>query len=93
MTGGQIEVSGRLNEVNNQPGASDASLTNLSFEYRLDSAGTKFLKVYNEQSYEDVFEGEITKTGIGFKYRKTFKRLSEIWRREKKRGKQKEEAR
>lgn len=78
----QIEISGRLNDVNKQPGTSDLSLNNVSFEYQLDSAGTKFLKVYNEHTYEDVFEGEVIKTGVGLTYRKRYKTLGDIWRRE-----------
>ena len=77
----QIEVSGRLNDLYNQPGASDFSLNNISFEYRLDSAGTKYLKVYNKHQYEDVFEGEVISTGVGFTYRKRYSRLSDIWKR------------
>jgi hypothetical protein len=80
----QIEVSGRLNDVNKQPGASDLSLNNVSFEYRLDSAGTKFLKVYNEHTYEDVFEGEVIKTGVGLTYRKNYPTLRDIWRKKNK---------
>jgi hypothetical protein len=80
----QIEVSGRLNDVNKQPGASDLSLNNVSFEYRLDSAGTKFLKVYNEHTYEDVFEGEVIKTGVGLTYRKNYPTLKDIWRKKNK---------
>jgi hypothetical protein len=80
----QIEVSGRINDANKQQGASELSLNNLSFEYRLDSAGTKFLKVYNEHTYEDVFEGEVIKTGIGIIYRKSYPKLSDIWRKDEK---------
>ncbi|MEN8228287.1 MAG: translocation/assembly module TamB domain-containing protein [Bacteroidota bacterium] len=78
----QIELSGRLNDLNQQPGASDLSLNNISFEYRLDSAGTKFLKVYNEHSYEDVFVGEVIKTGVGITYRKRYRSFRDIWKRE-----------
>ncbi len=85
----QIELSGRLNDVNQQPGASDLSLNNISFEYRLDSAATKYLKVYNEQSYEDVFVGEVTKTGVGVTYRKRYRSIRDIWKREDKNRKMK----
>ena len=85
----QIEISGRLNDVNKQPGASDLSLNNFSFEYRLDSTGTKFLKVYNEHTYEDVFEGEVIKTGVGLTFRKRYKTLGDIWKREEKKKKPK----
>lgn len=78
-----IEFSGRLNDVNQQPGASDLSLNNLTFEYQLDSASTKYLKVYNEQSFDDVFEGEVMKTGVGISHRKKYKSLRDIWKRKK----------
>lgn len=83
----QIEFSGRLNDFNKQPGASDLSLNNFSFEYRLDSASTLFLKVYNELTYEDVFEGEVVKTGVGVTYRKSYRHFKDIWRRKRKTGK------
>ncbi len=82
----QIQLSGRLNDVSNQPNASSLSLNNVSFEYRLDSAATKFLKVYNEHTYEDVFEGEVIKTGIGITYRKNYPTLRAIWRKEEREG-------
>jgi hypothetical protein len=63
----------------------------VSFEYRLDSAATKFLKVYNEHTYEDVFEGEVIKTGVGITYRKSYKKLGDIWRREEKKKKNSEQ--
>jgi hypothetical protein len=79
----QFELTGRVNDFYQQPGASDVSLHDISFEYRLDSAATKYLKVYNKQSYDDVFEGEVTKTGIGFTYRKRYRSLSEIFQRKR----------
>ena len=77
----QIELSGRLDDLTQQTGNTDMSLNNLSFEYRLDSAASKYLKVYNEHSYEDVFSGEVVKTGVGFTYRKRYQYLKDIWRR------------
>jgi len=84
----QIEVSGRMRDVNQTPGASDLSLSNIAFEYSLDSAATKFLKVYNEHTYDDVFEGEVIKTGIGVSLRKRYRKFGDIWKREKKKKKE-----
>ena len=79
----KIEISGVVSDVN-QSHNTNTSLNNFSFEYRIDSAGTKFLKVYNEHTYEDVFEGEVVKTGIGFTYRKNYPTLRDIWRKKEK---------
>ena len=79
----QIEFSGRLKDANQAGTTTDHSLNNLSFEYSLDSAATKYLKVYNEHTYDDVFEGEVIRTGIGFTYRKRYASFKDIWRRKR----------
>jgi len=78
---GKIEISGRVNDYSNQQRNSNLSLNNFSFEYQLDSSATKFVKIYNEHTYEDVFEGEVIKTGIGFIYRKSYPSIGDLWRR------------
>ena len=80
----KVEFSGIASGSSNQSNSSNTSLNNFSFEYRIDSASTKFLKVYNEHSYEDVFEGDVVKTGVGFTYRKNYPSLSDIWRKKEK---------
>ena len=81
---GSVLVSGRMND--NSPGSTQTSnlIENFIFEYAIDSARTKFLKVYRQQNYEDLLEGEVTKSGVGFIYRKNYDRISDIWRRKKK---------
>jgi hypothetical protein len=79
-----MRVSGRMNDLYNQPGASSFSLNNISLEYQLDSAASRYLKVYNERSYEDVFEGEVVKTGVGITLRKRYWNIKDIWKRKKK---------
>jgi translocation and assembly module TamB len=80
----KVEFSGIASGTSNQSGSSNTSLNNFSFEYRIDSAATKFLKVYNEHSYEDVFEGDVVKTGVGFTYRKSYPSVGDIWRKKEK---------
>jgi hypothetical protein len=87
---GKIEISGRVNDYSNQRSNSNLSLNNFSFEYQLDSSATKFVKVYNEHTYEDVFEGEVVKTGLGFIYRKSYRSFGDLWRRKNKNRKSKE---
>jgi hypothetical protein len=81
---GSVMVSGRMND-NSQAGAQTSNmLENFIFEYAIDTNRTKYLKVYRQQNYEDLLEGEVTKSGIGFIYRKNYDRLGDIWRRKNK---------
>jgi hypothetical protein len=80
----KVEFSGIVSDAGSQSHSSNTSLNNFTFEYRLDSAATKFLKVYNEHTYEDVFEGDVVKTGIGFTYRRSYPSLGDIWKRDDK---------
>jgi autotransporter translocation and assembly factor TamB len=81
---GTVMVSGRMND--NSPGSTQTSnlIENFIFEYALDTNRTKFIKVYRQQNYEDLLEGEVTKSGLGFIYRKSYDRISDIWRRKRK---------
>ncbi len=80
---GSVLVSGRMND--NSPASQQTSnvIENFIFEYALDTARTKYVKVYRQQNYEDLLEGEVTKSGVGFIYRKSYDKLSDIWRRKK----------
>jgi hypothetical protein len=80
----QFQLKGTIADVNSTPGASDVSLHDVSFEYQLDSAASHYLKVYNKQSYDDVFEGEVMKTGVGYTYRQRYETIGDIFRRKKK---------
>jgi hypothetical protein len=80
---GSVMVSGRMND-NSTNQQSNAVIENFIFEYALDSIRSKYLKVYRQQNYEDLLEGEVIKSGIGFIYRKSYDKVSDIWRKEKK---------
>jgi hypothetical protein len=81
---GSVLVSGRMND-NSQAGAPTSNMfENFIFEYALDTNRSKYLKVYRQQNYEDLLEGEVTKSGVGFIYRRNYDRLKDIWRRKSK---------
>jgi translocation and assembly module TamB len=83
---GSVMVSGRMND--NSPASQQTSnvIENFIFEYALDTARTKYVKVYRQQNYEDLLEGEVTKSGVGFIYRKSYDKLRDIWRRKERKG-------
>ena len=69
---GSVKVSGRVNDVK-QPGeTSNNMIENFTFEYSLDTLNSKYLKLYRKQDYEDILEGEVIKSGVGYIYRKTY---------------------
>jgi hypothetical protein len=79
-----VKLSGRVND-DTQPGEQSANvIENFIFEYELDTFNRKFLKIYRKQDYEDILEGEVIKSGAGFIYRKTYPKLSDIWKRKEK---------
>jgi hypothetical protein len=78
-----VKISGKLNDYDNGAYQTNSLFENFIFEYALDSLNTKNLKLYQKRDYEDLLEGEVSKYGIGFLYRKSYKKLKDIWRREK----------
>lgn len=80
-----VRVSGKLNDYNEGAYQSNSLFENFIFEYALDSLNTKNIKLYQKRDYEDMLEGEVIKYGVGFLYRKNYKKLRDIWQRGKKR--------
>ena len=54
-------------------------LDEASLEYRLDAEGARFVRVYNQTDYENLFEGEIRKTGVSAIFRRKVKRLTDLF--------------
>jgi hypothetical protein len=79
---GSVLVSGRVNDNSTAGDQSSNMIENFIFEYALDTNHSKYLKVYRQQNYEDLLEGEVTKSGVGFIYRKRYDKLKDIWRKE-----------
>lgn len=74
----QVIVGGRIStglpEEENQ-----SFIDNVSVEYRLDSSGSRYIKVFHNKDYESILEGEITETGVGIVLRKKMQRLRELF--------------
>ena len=79
-----IKISGKLNDYNEGAYHTNSLFENFTFEYALDSLNTKNIKLYQKRDYEDMFQGEVVKYGVGFLYRKNYRNLKDIWQRTKK---------
>jgi translocation and assembly module TamB len=81
---GSVLVSGKMNDNSVAGEQANNMIDNFTFEYALDTNRSKYVKVYRQQNYEDLLEGEVIKSGVGFIYRRNYDRLTDIWRRQKK---------
>jgi translocation and assembly module TamB len=80
-----VKISGRLNDVSQVQGKHSSNLIeNFSFEYALDTLNKKYMNIFRKQDYEDILEGDVIKSGVGFIYRKSYHNLSDIWKRKSK---------
>lgn len=80
----RVVVGGRVSTTENM-GRSESALDNASVEYRLDQAGTKYVKAFYDRNYESLVEGEIIETGVGIVFRKKMRKLRELFDFRKKR--------
>ncbi len=80
----QVVIGGKVSSGDTSE-TDDTFIDNISLEYRLDTSGTRYLRLFHDKNYESILEGEITETGAGLILRKKVARLKElfIFRRKK----------
>ena len=54
-------------------------LDDVSLEYMLDAGGSRSVKAFRTKEYENLFEGEIVKTGASFLLSRKVKRLGDLF--------------
>lgn len=77
-----VKVGGRVSS-DSDPGTSmeDNLIDDISIEYLFSKNRNLFLKAFRHTNYESVLEGEVTQTGIGVVWRKSFRKPGEIFRK------------
>ena len=83
-----IKVGGNVNIPENNPNTvSPANINNLAgdvvVEYKLSPDGTYRIQAFKKNEYEDVLDGELSKTGVAFIFNRDFYRFKNLFRREK----------
>ena len=63
--GGSVTSTGQRLE-------SSAVIDNVSLEWRITPMGNQYLRFFYEKQYENILEGEVRKTGIGYGFRRKF---------------------
>lgn len=79
-----VKIGGRISS-DNDPGTSmeDNLIDDIAIEYMLTKKRNLLMKVFRHTNYESVLEGEVTQTGIGIVWRKSFRKFREIFRGKK----------
>lgn len=49
-----------------------------SIEYRLDTEGARFIRIFSQTNYENLFEGEILKSGVEMIFRRKTRRFGDL---------------
>lgn len=55
-------------------------ISDISFEYLLNDAGSMYVRLFRHTGFESILEGEITQTGVGFVLKRKISRLGDLFR-------------
>lgn len=76
----KIVVGGNYStDANAEENFSQNLIKDISFEYFLNDARTMYLRLFRHTGYESILEGEITRTGVGFVYRRKLATLRDLF--------------
>jgi hypothetical protein len=79
-----VKVGGYVRTYTSSPqDATSRLIGDFSLEYKLDKTENLYAKLFSENKYEGILEGEIQRTGVGLLYRQNYRSMHEIWERRK----------
>lgn len=83
----KIVVGGNYStDANAEENFSQNLIKDISFDYYLNAAQTMYVRIFRHTGYESILEGEVTRTGVGFVYKRKMASLKNFFpRRRKKR--------
>jgi len=82
----KIVVGGNYStDTNVDENFSQNLINDISFEYFINKAQTMYVRLFRHTGYESILEGEVTKTGVGFVYKRKAPTFRSLFRRNKKR--------
>ena len=61
-------------------GLQQTFIDNMSLDYQLDQAGTHYLRLFHNKNYENLLDGEVIETGIGYVIRRKMNKLNELFK-------------
>ena len=78
----KIVVGGNYStDASSDENLSQNLISDISFEYLLNDAGSMYVRLFRHTGYESILEGEITQTGVGFVLKRRLDSLRDLFRR------------
>lgn len=76
----KIVVGGNYStDANAEENLAQNLISDISFEYLLNDAGSMYVRLFRHTGYESILEGEVTQTGVGFVMRRKVSRLGDLF--------------
>ncbi|MGI6243782.1 MAG: translocation/assembly module TamB domain-containing protein [Prevotella sp.] len=79
----RIIVGGKLSSGAEMPNENDTFFDNVTFEYRLSPTSSKYLTLFYKRNDYDWLEGEVSKFGAGFMWKRKLRHFKDIFRSDK----------
>lgn len=84
----RVTVGGKLTaDGNNFEGKNEARINDISFEYLTKEDGSSYIRVFSKTNFQNILEGEVVETGVGYVQQRSGYRFWDIFRSNKKREK------
>lgn len=78
----KIVVGGNYStDANAEENFSQNLIKDISFDYYLNAAQTMYVTIFRHTGYESILEGEVTRTGVGFVYKRKMASLRNLFPR------------
>ena len=74
-----VVIGGKVSSGNDVSNKGQSFIDDVSLEYRLDTSGTRYVRIFNNKNYDSMLDGEITETGGGVVLRKKMTKFGELF--------------
>ena len=76
----KIVVGGEYStDASSEQNFSQNLINDISFEYNLNQAGTRYIRLFRHTGYESILEGEVTEMGVGFVMKRKIDGLRDLF--------------
>ena len=83
----RVKIGGRVSTDNGETQSNniqDNLVDDISIEYVLTKKRNLYIKVFRHSNYESVLDGEVTQTGVGIVWRKSFRKFKDLFKNNRK---------